>query len=181
MKPRLRFDGMIFVPGSTPDQLQIRELIVPQAEAQALFEGFARAVRTGTGFQATLDAVGGEPPVTVSFCHVGTTAAYFALSHDVDGKPQHWHGLTALLSKLDPQEDRGAVARVRKFPCVRRLGDSAFDQPLKAPHPVAASFFADISSATCPPLHSIIRVLAAAFFSQFGIVDEQEIDDQASA
>jgi hypothetical protein len=170
---RIKFEGLIAVPeGSGP--LDMMELMIPQAEQQALFREFNNAIKAGQGFVITMNVTGDQRPLTIRFSHVGKTAAFFMMSYDVNEDPKHIHGLTALLPKLDRAEDRLAINHVRQYAVLRGIKKETFDHALEVDHPVAATFFAEIGSANYPPLHNVIKILSAAFFGQLGIGSEGE-------
>jgi len=171
---RIQFQGSISIPEDSAEALDLKELVIPDEEAQALFREFDDSIKQGTGFSTTIPVHGDdERPTTIRFNHVGQTAAFFMLSYDVDGEPKHIHGLTALLPKLDAAEDRQVINHVRRFAAFGGIKQESFDRALEVDHPVAATFFADIGSANYPPLYSLIKILSAAFFSQFGIGSEE--------
>jgi len=162
----IRFQAMVFAPDAG-EPLRIREVVIPQAEQQELFEDFNKAIKEGPGFRRDVSFAGDPRPVTIMFEHVGQTAAFFVLTHD--GEPKHIHGVVALLTKFDAAEDRNVMDIVRKYAALRGLNPSSFDEPLGVNYPIAAAFFADRGSANYPPLHNIIKILGAAYFGQFGI------------
>jgi hypothetical protein len=171
--PTTHFKGLVTVPKGMvfPEELTLPELVIRDEDAQQLFRSFKSMFADRLGFSMTLSFKGDERPLTIRFTHVGVTAAFFMLSYDVNDEPQHVHGLTALLARRNPDEDRQAIEHVRKYAALRGIDRKAFEDALTNDAPVAASFFADIGSASWPPLHTIIRILSAAFFDQFGIGD----------
>jgi len=166
---KINFQGHIHVPEGTATPLDLKELVIAEDAVQALFREFNETIKSGTGFVTTISISGDDRAITIRFSHVGHTAAFFMLSYDVNDEPRHIHSLTALLPKLDAAEDRQAIDIVRDHAVLGGIKREAFDKALEVDYPVAASFFADGGSANYPPLHSIIRVLSAAFFGQFGI------------
>jgi hypothetical protein len=164
----MKFDGIIFAPKG-PDALKIQELVLSEAEEQSLYRSFSGALRPGKGFVISLKIPGDDRDTAIRFTHIGKTAAYYMLSHDVNGQPQHIHGVTALLSKMDAEEDRRAITDVRKFAVLKSVDNDVFEAALANKNAVSATFFADSASANYPPLHTVIRILGAAFFEHFSV------------
>ena len=169
---RLSFGGMLFVARGALEPLAIRELSVSTGAARNLFASFALALKAGTGFRMSPSGADGQPLPTISLTVVGSTAALFRLSRPNKAGARDLRSATVLLSKLDREDDRDAMRRARGVRSLRDLSNTAFEVPLALPGPVAVSYFADVEAASCPACHTVIRILSAAFFSQFGIANE---------
>jgi hypothetical protein len=170
----MKFDGMIFVPEGQLEEVMPRKLDLPDEERESLFGEFKRALKRSDGFTMEFDVSGGQPPLTVMHKRDGLTAGHVIWGVERDGQVIHTHGFTALLTKIDPADDRRAVEAFWDAKALRGHKRESFDLPLNHSSPVAATFFADHESASYGVLTTMIELLSAAFFDMFGVAHEDD-------
>src|SRR5690606_13558523 len=112
--PKLHFQGLAFTP-ETSEPITFYELKLPQKEQGALFEQFRLALQRGS-FEIELKVSGDDRPLTIYYSPTGSTSgwALYVYKGDSD-KPEHVHGLTTFLARLDAAEDAEAMQYVRRF------------------------------------------------------------------
>jgi hypothetical protein len=160
------FFGFITWPQGSGRKVELRAAPLARADEKRMFEFFDERIKKGAGFTTFIQEPNG-PRVDVRFHRSGQTAAVLVLSDDARRVD---HCFTALLTRLDPAEDRRAVEEIRNVPGGwRGVAAEKFDAMIAAKEPIAATYFTSAESAGIGALLTINRLAAAAFFSQFGI------------
>ena len=160
---------MLFLPKGTENQLERREWVLSEKQAANLYRSLQQSMKDEKGFEVKLRLPGDDRLLTLILARVGATAAFFIL---VDEAGPFVYSVTALLSKIDLEEDRKAIEFCRGYPQLNCIEPVLFDEPIKADHPVSATFFADIRAANYAPLYPYINNISAAFFAQFGFGED---------